>query len=106
MSSEVRLPAGRVLARVVFTSAGAFTGDVELFFGDVPVGAGRVERTHRVTLGVQGFTVGHQRGPAVTTAYAAPFAITPGVLRLVTMTTEGREHRDPVGEQRAAIAMQ
>ena len=56
----------------------AFHG--ELFYGDVSVGSGHVARTVPISFGVEGFSVGYQRGAPVTDAYETPFAIDQAVL--------------------------
>jgi arylsulfatase len=106
VSAELPLPAGPVIARVVFRPTGPFAGDVDLFYGDLPVGQGHVPRTHLVTFGVGGFTVGYQRGSAVTPAYHGRFEITGGALVRVVIEADGRPYRDPAREERAALATQ
>lgn len=106
VSSSVPLPVGRVNARVVFTPTGRFAGDIALYYDDVPVGEGHVARTTPVSYGVEGFTVGYQRGASVSSAYQAPFAIDHAVLQRVVIEGIGRAHRDPAGEQRVAMAQQ
>jgi arylsulfatase A-like enzyme len=106
VSAEVDLPAGEVTARIEFSATGAFQGDVDLFYGDVPVGQGHVGRTHLITFGMHGFTTGYQRGPAVSPAYEGRFEITPGALERVVIEAEGRPWRDPAREDRAAMSIQ
>ena len=60
ITAEAPLPSGPVLARVEFTPTGTFEGDVDLYYGDVPVGQGHVPRTTMFTYGTLGFTVGYQ----------------------------------------------
>jgi len=57
--AEVELPQQPVIVKVVFTRTGT-GGDVELFYGDVPVGNGSVPRTTPLTYGTPGFAVGFQ----------------------------------------------
>jgi arylsulfatase len=106
VSASIPLPAGTVSARVVFTPTGRFQGDVALYYDDIPVGEGHVARTTPITYGVEGFTVGYDRGAAVTSAYEAPFAIDHGVLRRVTIDGIGSPHRDHAAEERVALAQQ
>ena len=107
VSASVPLPPGRrVNARAVFTPTGQHQGDLELYYDDVPVAAGHLPHTTPVTFGVEGFTVGYQRGAAVSDAYEPPFAIDHDVLRRVVIDGIGPAHRDPVGEARAAAAQQ
>jgi hypothetical protein len=107
VSASVPLPTGvQTTARVAFTATGRFQGDVELFYGDVPVGSGHVARTVPVSFGVEGFSVGYQRGASVTDAYETPFAIDHRVLRRVVVDGLGPPYRDQEGELRAALAQQ
>jgi arylsulfatase len=106
VSASVELPVGSTAARVVFTPTGPFRGDVELFYGDVPVGQGHLPRTTPISFGVEGFSVGYQRGAALTDAYEAPFAISHDVLKRVVIDGIGPAYRDLPGEERAALAQQ
>ena len=104
--AEVDLPPGPVTVRVEFTPTGRFEGDVALFYGDVLVGQGHVARTTRVTYGVAGFSVGSQRGSAVSPAYSGRFPFTDGALGRVVFEPDGRPYRDPSGEAAAGMAIQ
>ena len=106
VSASVELPVGETAARVVFTPTGRFEGDVALFYGDVPVGEGHIARTTPISFGVEGFSVGYQRGAAITDAYTAPFAIDHAVLRRVVIDGMGAPYRDAPAEERAALAQQ
>lgn len=106
VSASVELPLGRTAARVVFTPTGRFQGDVELFYGDVPVGEGAIARTTPISYGMHGFSVGYQRGHAVASAYDAPFPIDRAVLKCVVIDGIGEPNRDPIGEERVAMAQQ
>jgi arylsulfatase len=106
VGAEVPLPAGPVVARVEFTPTTPFAGDVDLSYGDVPVAQGHVPRTHLVTFGDEGFTVGYQRGTSISPGCEGSFEFTPGALRRVIIEAAGRPHRDPAGEQRAGMARQ
>jgi arylsulfatase len=106
VSANVDLPPGPIVARAVFTLVGAFTGDIQLFYDDVPVGQGRIPRMQPLTYGMHGFGVGYQPGGPIAPACHGKFAITPGVLRRVTVEIVGRRHRDAAGERRAGLAMQ
>ena len=106
VSSDEDLPAGRVDVEVTFTPTGRFQGDVVIARDGAPIGKGHVPATTPVTYGIVGFTVGYQRGTAVSSAYEPPFALPGGVLRRVVVEPEGLEHRDPPAEERAAEAMQ
>jgi arylsulfatase len=106
VSAEVELPPGPVVARITFTPTAPFSGDVDLYYDDLPVGQGHVPRTTFITLGLPGFTVGYQRGAAVTPAYEGRFAFTPGALVKVVIEADGRPYADPAAEDRAAAAIQ
>ena len=71
-----------------------------------PIGKGHVAATTPVTYGIVGFTVGYQRGTAVSPTYDPPFAIDHRVLRRVVVEPDGLEYRDPPAEEQAAVAMQ
>jgi arylsulfatase len=90
VSAEVRLPLGPVVARIEFTPTGAFAGDVDLFYGDVPVGQGHVPRTTLVTFGMHGFTVGYQHGAPVSPLCVGRNDFTPGALVQVLIETDKR----------------
>lgn len=106
VTAEVPLPAGPLLARVEFVPTGQFAGNVDLYYGDVPVGQGHVPRTLPVTAGMQGLTVGYQRFSSVLPGFDGKNEFTPGALRRLVIETEGRAYRDPEGEQRAGLAIQ
>jgi arylsulfatase len=106
VSATVALPPGRVAARVVFTPTGRFQGDVALYYDDVPVGEGHLSMTTPVSYGVEGFTVGYQRGASVTSDYDPPFAIDHSVLERVVIDGLGPPHRDRAAEERVAMAQQ
>ncbi len=106
ISASIELPAGAVRARAVFTPTGRFEGDLALYYDDVPVGEGHIARTTPISYGVEGFSVGYQRGAPVSPDYEGHFAFTPGVLRRVIVEGVGDRYRDPAGEQRAALAQQ
>jgi arylsulfatase A-like enzyme len=90
VSAEVQLAAGPVVARIEFTPTGAFAGDVDLYYCDVPVGHGHVPRTTLVTFGVHGFSVGYQRGTAVSPRCVGPSVFTEGALVKVIIETDER----------------
>jgi hypothetical protein len=106
VSASVELPNGATSARVVFTPTGRFAGDVALYYGDVPVGEGHIARTTPISFGVEGFSVGYQRGAAITEAYDAPFAIDHAVLTRVVIDGLGPAYQDRPAEERAALAQQ
>jgi arylsulfatase len=106
VSAEVVLPAGAVVARAVFHPTARFSGDVDLYYDDLPVAQGHVPRTVPVTFGMAGFSVGYQRGGAITPACPGRCPITPGALSRVVIEAAGRPYRDPAGEQQAAMFIQ
>ena len=106
VTAEAALPAGPVLARAEFVPTGKLAGDVDLYYGDVPVGQGHVPRTIPVTAGTQGMTVGYQRFSSVLPGFDGRNTFTPGALRRLVIETEGQPHRDRAGEERAGLAMQ
>jgi hypothetical protein len=106
VAAEVALPAGPVEARIEFTPTGGHAGDVDLFYGDVPVGQGHVPRTALVTFGMHGFTVGYQRGSAINPEVAGRRPVTPGALRQVVIETLSGPHRRPPTEDRVGMASQ
>jgi arylsulfatase A-like enzyme len=105
ISAEVRLPPGPVEARIVFAPTGPSAGDVELYYGDVPVGAGHIPRTTLVTFGMYGLTVGYQRGSPINERYAGKRPFTAGGLSKVVVETDRRRRRPPA-EDRAGLASQ
>lgn len=59
-----------------------------------------------VACGVEGFSVGHQRGAAVCDADETPFAIDHDVLQRVVIDGVGPAYRNPAGEARVAAGRQ
>jgi arylsulfatase len=106
VSAEVELPAGEVLVAVEFSATGRFQGEVQLWYGDVPVGRGAIPMTTPLTYGVDPFSVGRQRMTPISPALHGQADITPGVLHSVVVEPQGRPWRDPEGEARAALATQ
>jgi arylsulfatase len=106
VAAEVVLPAGPVEARIEFTPTGGHAGDVDLFYGDVPVGQGHIARTTLVTVGVHGFTVGYQRASAIDPDFPGRNEITPGALRRVVIETLSEPQRTPPSEDRVGMASQ
>jgi arylsulfatase A-like enzyme len=106
VSAEVELPTGEVLARCTFTPTGRFKGDIELWYGDVPVGRGHIPFTTPLTYGVDPFAVGYQRTTSITNVLSGRAAIPDGVLHHVTIDITGPTYRNPNREDRAGMAMQ
>lgn len=107
VGADVELPPGPCVARVVFSPTGSYEGDIELFYGDVPVGTGHIPRTTLVTFGVHGFTVGRQHHSPVSANYPGPAEFTAGALSRVVIETEKRLPRPaPPVEDRIGMATQ
>lgn len=106
VSASVELPEGEVLVRVTFTPTGRFQGDVELWYGDVPVGRGHIPLTMPITYGVDPFFVGAQRTTTVAPALEHLGGVPAGMLGHVAIEATGPVHRDPAAEARAGLAMQ
>lgn len=105
ISASVELPPGAVTVKAAFTPASAIDGDVQLYYGDVPVGEGHISPMTFVTY-AGGFVVGYQRYAAISPACPGKFEITPGVLGRVVVEVAGAPHRDVAGEARAELARQ
>ena len=80
VTAEVPLPAEPLTVRAVFTRTGA-GGDLELFYGDVPVGRGQIPRTTPLTYGTPGFAVGFQPAGPIHPALVGRAELPPTVLR-------------------------
>jgi arylsulfatase len=106
IAATEKLPAGPVVARIVFSRVpGERGGAVELFHDDVAVGAGNVPRTTLLTYGTPGFAVGYQPHSPIVGALGGRAEIPTSVLGRVVIDTRGRDPiRDP--EQRADLATQ
>ena len=106
VSAEMTLPSQPVTVRVVFTRTGA-GGDVELFYGDVPVGNGQIERTTPLTYGTPGFAIGFQPAGPIHAGLSGRAELSPTVLRRVTVESSGRDPiRDAMVESRVNLATQ
>jgi arylsulfatase A-like enzyme len=101
IGAEVKLPPGPCTARIVFTPEGHHKGDIELYYGDVPVGGGQIPRTTLVTFGMHGLTVGHQLGSPVSPGCPGRAEFTPYALRRVIVETE-RPSPAPAAAEAAA----
>jgi arylsulfatase len=106
ITAEVELPVGDVVARATFTPSGRFRGDLQLWYGDVPVGRGHIPMTTPITYGVEPFFVGEQRMTPISAALDGAARLPDGVLDLVTVEALGPPYRDPEGEAHAALAIQ
>jgi arylsulfatase len=111
VTAEVELPAGPVLVRMAFTPSGAsgaarFAGDVELWYGDVPVGSGHLPSTTPVTFGFDPFCVGAQPLSPICDDLVGRAEMPPGVLEQVVIEVAGPSPVGPEARERAAMAMQ
>ncbi|MGH9171550.1 MAG: arylsulfatase [Acidimicrobiales bacterium] len=106
IAAEVKLPPGPGVARIVFTPDGGHRGDVELFYGDVPVGSGHIPKTTLVTFGFHGMTVGHQLGSPVSPGCQGTAPFTAGALKRVVIETERRRRPGAPAEDRIGMATQ
>jgi arylsulfatase len=106
ISASEELPVGDVLVRAVFNATGRFRGDMNLYYGDVPMGSGSLPITVPLTYGVDPFSVGYQRMGAIHTDLPGKFEMPDGVLHRVIIDAIGKAYRDPEGEARAALAKQ
>jgi arylsulfatase len=106
VSASVELPPGAIVVRATFTPTGRFQGDLELFYGDVPVGRGHIARTTPLTYGVDPFAVGYQRMTPIAPGLEGEAALPAAVLDHVVIEAVGEPFRDPPAEARAALAMQ
>jgi arylsulfatase len=106
VSSVNVLPAGPSTVTMTFTPTGAFQGDVTLSRDGAVIGSGHVPATTPVTYGIVGFTVGYQRGTAVSPTYSPPFAFDHHALLKVVVEPDGLEYRDKPAEERAGLAIQ
>lgn len=106
VSASVELPVGLVEVRVVATRGEIGTTGIELWYGDIPVGAGVIPRRTPLTYGTTAFAVGYQPGAPITPALPGRAEITPGVLRRVVIEVQGKPKRDKDAELRKDIATQ
>jgi hypothetical protein len=106
VTAEVTIPSGPVVVKATFTRTGA-GGDVELFYGDVPVGRGHVRTTTPLTYGTPGFAVGFQPAGPINPGLAGRAELPPSVLRRVLVEASGRDPlRDALVEARVDLATQ
>jgi arylsulfatase len=105
-TAEVTVPSEPLTVRVVFTRTGA-GGDVELFYGDVPVGNGRIPVTTPLTYGTPGFAVGFQPAGPIHPGFIGRGELSPTILRRVVVEASGRDPiRDALVESRVDLATQ
>ena len=104
VSAAEQLPVGDVTARAVFTPTGRFRGDIELYYGDVPMGRTHIPRTTPITYGVDPFFIGAPRMTPV--SHATEHLGECPLVDHVVVEALGEPYRDPVGEARAALSQQ
>jgi arylsulfatase A-like enzyme len=106
VTAEVPLPLVPVVVKAIFTRTGA-GGDLELFYGDVPVGQGHIPTTTPLTYGTPGFAIGFQPAGPVDPGVAGRAELSPSVLRRVVVEALGRDPiRDSLVESRVDLATQ
>jgi arylsulfatase len=106
VTAEVTIPSGPVIVRATFTRTGP-GGDLELFYGDVPVGQGHVPTTTPLTYGTPGFAVGFQPSGPIHPGLYGRAELSPTVLRRVVVEASGRDPiRDALVEPRVDLATQ
>jgi arylsulfatase len=104
--AEAPLPLEPLTVRIDFTRTGA-GGDVELFYGDVPVGQGQIARTTPLTYGTPGFAVGFQPAGPIYPGLTGRAELPPAILRQVVVEASGRDPiRDALVETRVDLATQ
>jgi len=106
VTAEVELPTTPVEVRMSFSHRD-HGGDVELNYGDVPVGSGHIARTTPLTYGTPGFAIGHQPAGPIHPDLVGRCELPPGVLGLVTVEALGRDPiRDSIAEEQVDLATQ
>jgi arylsulfatase len=106
VAAEVTLPSEPVEVKVVFTRTGP-GGDVELFYGDVPVGSGQIPRTTPLTYGTPGFAIGFQPAGPIHPGLEGRAELSPTVLRRVVVESSRRDRSDgPPLRSRVDLATQ
>ncbi len=90
VTADVSIPSTPVVVKATFTRTGA-GGDVELFYGDVPVGRGHIRTTTPLTYGTPGFAVGFQPAGPISPGLVGRADLPPSVLRRVVVEASGRD---------------
>jgi len=90
ITAEVALPAGEVVVHATAVRQGGGI-DVELRYGDVPVGSGVVPHTTPITYGTPGFAVGHQPAGPIHPSLTGRREMSPEVLGRVVVEAYGRD---------------
>ena len=106
VTADVSIPSTPVVVKATFTRTGA-GGDVELFYGDVPVGRGHIRTTTPLTYGTPGFAVGFQPAGPISPGLVGRADLPPSVLRRVVVEASGRDPiRDALAAARVDLATQ
>jgi arylsulfatase A-like enzyme len=106
VTAEVTIPTVPGVVKATFTRTGA-GGNLELFYGDVPVGQGHIPTTTPLTYGTPGFAVGFQPAGPVDSGLTGRAELSPSVLRRVVVEASGRDPiRDSLVESRVVLATQ
>jgi arylsulfatase len=106
VTAEVTIPAEPVVVKATFTRSGG-GGELELFYGDVPVGQGHIPTTTPLTYGTPGFAVGFQPAGPIDPGLAGRAELSPSVLRRVIVEASGRDPiRDSLVEPRVDLSTQ
>jgi arylsulfatase len=98
VSAQVELPAGPVVARMVFSPGDGGIGrggTAQLYYDDVPVGEGEIRRTTPITYGTHGFSVGFQSSPDISPDLPGRAEVREGMLKRVVIEVQGK---DPIRE--------
>jgi arylsulfatase len=92
VTAEVPLPAESATISVIFTKDPTSSGgEVELRYGDVPVGGGRIPTTTPFTYGMAPFCVGHQPGGPIHPDLVGRCELPAGALGRVVIEAHGRD---------------
>jgi arylsulfatase len=102
LRSDIAVPKGPSVLRYEFRRTGPRRGRGTLSIDDRAVGAVEIPKTWPVHATTAGLTCGHDAGATVSDTYAAPFAFT-GTLRRVIVEVQGDGAGDPAGESRGAL---
>jgi arylsulfatase len=98
VSASVELPAGQSVAMMHSTPNGMGGADIDLRYGDVPVGDGTVPRSTPVTYGMAPFAVGYLPQAPITPALSGRSEIPDGVVTRVVFDVTKRQRPEPSRE--------
>jgi arylsulfatase len=111
VSADAQLAPGRRVLQLAFEKTGAqpfgASGDVRLYVDGKQIGEGSLPRTVPFLYGLgSGFSVGYDEGAPVTDEYAAPFAFTGKINRVIVDVSGPEPPRDLVQETAIELARQ